>query len=75
MIPFSNQDFFSRNFNYLIDLVQFDKLVKSITDSISYLLHESGEESRAYTKIAATDGVITYSYTDDSFRWIDPIIN
>ena len=75
MIPFSNQDFFSRTLNYLIDLVKFEKLVKSMTDSISHLLHESGQESRAYTKIAATDGVITYSYTDDSFRWIDPIIN
>ena len=43
-----------------------------MTDSITYLLHESGEERRTYTKQAAADGVITYSYTDNSFLWVEP---
>ena len=43
-----------------------------MTASITYLLHESGEERRTYTKQAAADGVITYSYTDNSFLWVEP---
>lgn len=38
----------------------------------SYLLHPSGLPEREYARQAAADGVITYSYTNDAFRWIEP---
>lgn len=37
-----------------------------------YLLHSDGAPQRAYARQVATDGVITYSYTTESFRWIEP---
>jgi len=38
----------------------------------NYLLHPSGLPEREYAQQAAADGVITYSYTNDAFRWIEP---
>ena len=37
-----------------------------------YLLHPSGLAEREYAQQAAADGVITYSYANDAFRWIEP---
>lgn len=37
-----------------------------------YLLHPSGLPEREYAQQAASDGIITYSYTSDLFRWIEP---
>ena len=39
---------------------------------IEYLLHPSGLPEREYAQQAASDGIITYSCTSDSFRWIEP---
>jgi hypothetical protein len=36
------------------------------------LLHESGEPQRSYAKNIAADGVITYSYSTESFKWTEP---
>ncbi len=41
----------------------------------SYLFHESGEDRRTYAKLAAADGLITYSYTNDQFEWVEPSIS
>ena len=38
----------------------------------NYLLHTSGLAEREYAQQAAADGVITYSYANDAFRWIEP---
>ena len=51
------------------------KLTKNVTGLITYLLYESGEEGRTYTKLAAADGVLTYSYNDNSLRWAEPNSN
>jgi hypothetical protein len=40
--------------------------------SVDYLLHSDGAPQREYAKQAAADGVITYSYSTDSFRWVEP---
>ncbi|QCH14971.1 hypothetical protein CB0101_08550 [Synechococcus sp. CB0101] len=37
-----------------------------------YLLHSSGDPQREYARQAASDGVITYSYSSDNFRWVEP---
>ncbi len=40
--------------------------------SVDYLLHSDGAPQREYAKQAAADGVITYSYSTDNFKWIEP---
>ena len=40
--------------------------------SVDYLLHSDGAPQREYAKQAAADGVITYSYSTDKFKWIEP---
>ena len=40
--------------------------------SVDHLLHSDGALQREYAKQAAADGVITYSYSTDSFKWIEP---
>lgn len=40
--------------------------------SVDYLLHSDGAPQREYARQAAADGVITYSYSTDSFKWIEP---
>ncbi len=40
--------------------------------SVDYLLHSDGAPQREYAKQAAADGVITYSYSTDDFKWIEP---
>ena len=40
--------------------------------SVDYLLHSDGAPQREYAKQAAADGVITYSYSTDSFKWVEP---
>lgn len=37
-----------------------------------YLLHPDGAPQREYASQAASDGVITYSYSTDNFKWIEP---
>jgi hypothetical protein len=40
--------------------------------SVDYLLHSDGAPQREYARQAAADGVITYSYSTDNFKWIEP---
>jgi hypothetical protein len=37
-----------------------------------YLLHSVGDPQREYARQAASDGVITYSYSTKNFKWIEP---
>ncbi len=38
----------------------------------SYLLNEEALPQREYAKQAASDGIITYSYSSNAFKWIEP---
>ena len=40
--------------------------------SVPHLFHDDGTPQREYALKAAKDGVITYSYTSNSFRWVEP---
>lgn len=40
--------------------------------SVDYLLHETGAPQREYARQAAADGIITYSYSTDGFKWVEP---
>ncbi|MBW0166895.1 MAG: hypothetical protein KXJ49_05310 [Vulcanococcus sp.] len=39
---------------------------------VDYLLHSDGAPQREYARQAAADGVITYSYSTENFKWIEP---
>lgn len=44
-------------------------LMANMTD---YLLGSDGTPQREYARQAAADGIITYSYSTDNFKWIEP---
>ena len=67
--PHHENDLFrDGGFDAIINLHNND----SVGPSLDHLFHEDGVPQREHALKAAEDGVITYSYTSENFKWIEP---